>query len=217
MSGMRIVKHGHACVRLETAASTVVLDPGAFTEPDAVDGADAVLLTHEHADHYDVERLRRAHAPIHTHAALAEQIAAEAPDLAERTHVVAPGEELDVVGLHVRAVGEWHAVIHDELPRVHNTGFVVTADGLSAYHPGDAFTVPGQAVDVLLLPATAPWSKVSETIDFARAVAAPRTLAIHEAIFSEAGRGVIDGHLRRFLGALELDYHRLDPGADLPG
>ena len=63
---MRITKFGHACVRLETDGHVIVLDPGAFTEPEAVDGATAVLITHEHADHYSADHLRRTDAPIHT-------------------------------------------------------------------------------------------------------------------------------------------------------
>ena len=212
---MRITKFGHSCVRVEVAGTTLVLDPGAFSEPEAVDGADAVLLTHEHADPYEVERVRRAGAPIWTHASLAEALRADAPDLAERVHVVEPGVAVTVGAVTVRPVGEWHAVIHPELPRVSNTGFVLDAEGVSAYHPGDALTVPGEDVDVLLLPATAPWSKVAETIDFAREVGAPLTVPIHEAIFSTPGLGVIDGHLQRFLGERGLDYRRVDVGQDV--
>lgn len=212
---MRITKFGHSCVRFEHDGSTVVVDPGGFTSPEAVDGADAVLLTHEHFDHVDVEHLRRAGADVWTHAALVAKLRADAPDLAERLHVVEPRAELSVAGFGVRAVGEWHAVIHEEIPRVHNTGFVLTAGGRSAYHPGDALTEADVPVDVLLLPATAPWSKVSETIDFARAVGAPLTVPIHEAIFSEPGLGVIDTHLQRFLGERELDYRRVGVGQDV--
>ena len=35
---------GHACVRIEHEGHVVVLDPGVFTEPEAVDGATAVLV-----------------------------------------------------------------------------------------------------------------------------------------------------------------------------
>ena len=85
---MRITKFGHACVRLETGDHTIVLDPGGFTEPEAVDGATAVLITHEHADHYSPDHLRRTDAPIHTIGAVAAKIRDEAPDVAERVTVV---------------------------------------------------------------------------------------------------------------------------------
>lgn len=212
---MRITKFGHACVRIEHGGATLVLDPGAFTQPDAVDGAGAVLITHEHLDHYEPERLRRADAPIYTIEAVAAKIRDDAPDLAERVVVVAPGERFEAAGLAVRAVGDLHAVIHPEFPRFTNSGYVVTADATRLYHPGDALTLPGEPVDVLCAPVSAPWLKASEAVDFAREVRAPRNLAIHDKVYSEAGLGIIDGHMNAFLPREGLAYARVADGADL--
>lgn len=212
---MRITKFGHACVRIEHDGATIVLDPGVFTDPEAVDGAGAVLITHEHPDHYEPERLRRADAPILTIEAVAARIREDAPDLAERITVVAPEERFEAAGLAVRAVGELHAVIHPEFPRFTNSGYVVTAGDTRIYHPGDALTLPGEPVDVLCAPVSAPWLKASEAVDFAREVKAPRTLAIHDKVYSEAGLGIIDGHMNAFLPQEGLAYTRLADGADL--
>src|SRR3954470_15365465 len=108
---MRITKFGHACVRIEHDGTTVVLDPGAFTDAEAVAGADAVLVTHEHPDHYLPDNLIAAQAPVFTIEAVAAKIRQDAPGVAERLTVVVPGATFDV-GLPVRAVGELHAVIH---------------------------------------------------------------------------------------------------------
>ena len=210
---MRISKFAHACIRLEHGAFRLVLDPGVFTEREAVEGATAVLVTHEHPDHLDVDHLRAADAPIWTIAAVAGQIAKAAPDLVERVTVVAPGDELDL-GLAVTVVGEQHAVIHPDLPRIDNSGYLVSDGGTTLFHPGDALTGPGREIDVLCVPVSAPWLKVSEAIDFARSVGAPRNLAIHDRIYSESGLGIIDGHLGRLL-AEEQSYVRLPEGADL--
>src|SRR5690349_7538048 len=113
---MRITKFGHACVRVEHDGVTVVIDPGVFTDLEAVDGADAVLITHEHADHVTPDHLRATEAPIWTIAAVAESIRRDAPDVADRVTVVAPEQAFDV-GIPVRAVGELHAVIHPEMKR----------------------------------------------------------------------------------------------------
>src|SRR4051812_47920828 len=50
---VRVTKNTHACIRFEGSAAggVLVVDPGTFGERDALDGADAVLITHEHADH----------------------------------------------------------------------------------------------------------------------------------------------------------------------
>lgn len=211
---MRITKFGHACVRLETGAHTIVLDPGSFTDPEAVDGATVVLITHEHADHYAPDLLRRTDAPIHTIGAVADKIREEAPDVAERVTVVVPGQLLDV-GVPVTVVGEKHAVIHPEMPHFDNSGYLLEVDDLTIFHPGDALTVPDAAVDLLLLPVSGPWLKMSECIDFAREVGAARSLAIHEMVSSDIGLSMVDAHVTRMLGERSQSYLRLQPGQDL--
>jgi L-ascorbate metabolism protein UlaG (beta-lactamase superfamily) len=211
---MRITKFGHACVRIEHEGTTVVLDPGVFTDAAAVDGADAVLITHEHPDHYLPDHLLATDAPVFTIEAVAARIRDDAPAVAERLTVVAPGSSFDV-GVPVRAVGELHAVIHPEFPRITNSGYVLDLGGTKVYHPGDALTEPGEAVDVLLCPVSAPWMKASEAIEFARAVKAPRNLAIHDRVYSEAGLGIVDGHMNAFLPKDGLEYVRRADGEDL--
>jgi L-ascorbate metabolism protein UlaG (beta-lactamase superfamily) len=186
--GMRITKFGHACVRLDIDGTAVVIDPGVFTDPAALEGADAVLITHEHADHFEETRLRAAldaHPGLRvwTNSAVAAQL--DAP--AGRVTVVGEGDVFDIGGLEVSVHGEWHAVIHPEIPRVKNIGFLF--DG-RLFHPGDAFTVPPLPVDTLLLPIAAPWSKVSETIDYVREVRPRLAVPVHDAVLSPAGFGV---------------------------
>jgi L-ascorbate metabolism protein UlaG (beta-lactamase superfamily) len=211
---MRITKFGHACVRIEHDGTTLVLDPGVFTDPEAVAGADAVLITHEHPDHYLPDHLVAADARIFTIEAVAAKIRDDVPALAERVTVVAPGDVFDA-GLRVRAVGELHAVIHPEFPRIHNSGYVVDAGGAKVYHPGDSLTEPGEQVDVLLVPSSAPWLKASEAVDFARAVKAPRNLAIHDRIYTEAAHGILETHMNAFLPKEGLEYLRRADGQDL--
>jgi L-ascorbate metabolism protein UlaG (beta-lactamase superfamily) len=210
---MRLTKFGHSCIRVEHEGRTLVVDPGGFTAPEAVDGAAAVVVTHRHPDHCDPGNLRRTDAPIFTIDEVAALLRESAPDVAERVTVVEPGETADA-GLPIRAVGELHAVIHPDIPRVHNCGFVITAGDTTLFHPGDALTPPDVPVDLLCVVVSAPWMKASEAIDFARLVGAPRNLAIHDRVYSEAGLDIIDGHLTRLLGDHQ-EYVRLPDGTDL--
>jgi L-ascorbate metabolism protein UlaG (beta-lactamase superfamily) len=210
---MRITKFGHSCVRLEHNGKTVVLDPGMFTDPEALDGAGAVVITHEHPDHYLPDHLQRTDAPVFTIGAVAARMRDEAPDVAERVTVVAPGESFDP-GIPAVAIGELHAVIHPELPRFHNSGFVFTLGDTTVYHPGDALTLPEQPVDVLCVPVCAPWMRAAEGIDFARAVGAPRNLAIHDRVYSEAGLRIVDGQYSTLLPERQ-SFLRIPDGADL--
>ncbi|MGN6161026.1 MAG: MBL fold metallo-hydrolase [Marmoricola sp.] len=208
---MRLTKFGHACVRIEHGGQVIVIDPGVFTEPEASDGATAVLVTHEHADHWEESRLARTDAPVHTIAAVAQQL----PDaIAERAVVHAPGGRPEI-GIPTELVGEKHAVIYKDLPHFDNSGYLLDLDGLRVFHPGDALTVPDGTVDLLLLPVSAPWLKASECIDYAIEVGAPRNIPIHEAVYSDAGLGIVLSHLERFLEPRGQEVVRLGSGEDL--
>ena len=113
---MRLTKFGHSCVRIEHDGAVLVIDPGGWTDREAVEGATAVLVTHEHPDHYFPDHLLATDAPVWTIGAVAERLREDAPDVAERLSVVSPGDEIDA-GLPVTVVGERHAVIHPDLPR----------------------------------------------------------------------------------------------------
>ena len=54
-------------------------------------------------------------------------------------------------------VGEVHALIHDDIPRIPNVGVVLRADGEpSLFHPGDSLDGDPGSVDVRRLPAQRP-------------------------------------------------------------
>ena len=207
---MRLTKYGHACVRLDTDGGSVVLDPGVYSPDVDLDGVTDVLVTHEHADHLDVDRLVplvRDGLRLHTNAAFAERLRA---DHGIEVHAAGPGESFDVAGLEVRVVGGEHAEIYDGLPGCANVGFVLGG----IYHPGDSVHVPDVEVTTLLLPVSAPWLKLAEALDFVRAVAPARAFPVHDAMLSEIGAAGVDRWVELKGGS---DYSRLAPGesADL--
>ena len=207
---MELTKQGHACVVLADGDRRLVLDPGVFTDPAVLRGASAVLITHEHPDHFAPEPLRAAMAAdpaleVWTNGSVAGQL----EGLGSRVHVVGDGDAVTVAGFDVTVHGELHAVIHPEIPRVGNVGFLV---GGAVFHPGDAWTVPGEPVTTLLLPVHAPWSKVSEVIDYVRAVDADQAFAVHDGLLNDTGLGVVGGLLGERGPGTPTPYSRLAPG-----
>jgi L-ascorbate metabolism protein UlaG (beta-lactamase superfamily) len=205
---MRITHLGHACVLVETGGQRILIDPGVFS-PGLVDltALDVILVTHQHADHVDVQRLpamlssnpqSRLYAEPQAAAVLAEAgIAAE--------HTVA-GEVLSFGQVLITPVGEKHALINEALPRVGNLGLVLRSDGEpSLFHPGDAYDGEPGHVDILALPLNAPWSASRDTVAFARRISPRFSIPIHDVLLSAIGRQLYLSHLHSFgPGTMEL-------------
>lgn len=204
-----ITKFGHACVRIDNGRDALVIDPGVMSPQDGIlAGVDHVLITHEHFDHFDRDRLAAAMAAnpqltVYTCPGVARQLT----PVADRVRVVRNGETFMVAGFDVSVVGEKHHVSHPDIPPVDNVGFLVDGDVL---HPGDA--LPVLAVATLLLPGQAPWMTMSDLIRYLRAVKPRRALAIHDGLLNDWGLRVLDETLAREAEVLGVEVRRLAVG-----
>lgn len=223
---MQLNFYGHACVSfsLPDGGGTLVIDPGTFSDTaSALTGAAAVLITHDHPDHVDVpvvvEHLGSApDVQVWATAPAADALrAGGAP--ADRVHEVAPGQVLEIAGARVTVGGGDHALIHPEIPRAVNVTYLVEADGVSAFHPGDSYeapaALPAAGLDVLLLPVAGPWMKLAEAIDFTRSVPARTVVPIHQALLSEIGLGIVGARLDTARLSGDYTYSRLQTGEAL--
>ena len=196
---MELTKFGHACVRVSDGDRRLAIDPGVFSEVgEALTDVDAVLVTHEHPDHLDVDKLAAAAAGnpalrVWAPQSVAGQLSRNQV-LSERVTAVGPGQSFVAGGLQVRTYGGQHALIHSSVPVIANVGYLV---GDAVYHPGDSYVVPNAGVEALLVPVNAPWAKVAETIDFTVSVRAPRAFQIHDGLLSAAGHRIYEGQLTR--------------------
>jgi L-ascorbate metabolism protein UlaG (beta-lactamase superfamily) len=211
MVAMRLTKYTHSCIRLDDGSRALVIDPGTFSETQlALDGVHAVLVTHEHPDHLDAPALlAAAHADAELRVWAPAAVASSLGELGDRVTAVGAGESFEAGGFAIRTFGGLHALIHPLLGApVANVGYLVEG---SVYHPGDSFMVPPAPVETLLIPIHAPWSKVSEVIDFTAAVRAPRAFQIHDAYLSDIGGALVDRLVGTVGATYGTTYKRLAP------
>ncbi|WP_423917162.1 MBL fold metallo-hydrolase [Frigoribacterium sp. 2-23] len=209
---MELTKYTHATVVLTDGDDTLVIDPGAYTPNSAelIAATTAVLITHDHPDHVDPSLLtealeNRPELRVWAPASVADDLGAHDG----RVTAVSPGDTFQAAGFDIAVVGGQHAEIHPDVPSPTNVGYVVNG---SVYHPGDAYFVPDVAVQTLLVPTSGPWAKLSELVEFIRAVHPTRAVQIHDLMLSEPGRGMFAQYSEQLT---DIELTTLDDGQSI--
>lgn len=204
---MKVTKYQHACFTVEKDNQVVIVDPGGWTTDLIVpDNVVAIIITHEHADHCEPERLtaiiaNNPSAKIFAH----ESIGIKLPNLP--TQDISAAQSVKVGSFVIEFFGGQHATIHASYPAIANLGVLINQQ---IYYPGDSFAVPGMAVDTLLLPISAPWLKVGEVLDFVTAVKPRLCIPTHDAILSDTGKALLDSMVSAHCSSVGSTYQRLD-------
>jgi L-ascorbate metabolism protein UlaG (beta-lactamase superfamily) len=203
---MKLTKFEHACLVLSSGAENVVVDPGGFTLPlTDLDGVVAIVITHEHADHWTAEHLDRLLARN-------PDAAIFAPAAEYRIDVVSSGDKRTAGSFRFEFFGEKHAVIHSSIPIVDNVGVLINE---TIYYAGDSFTVPGVEIDTLAVPIGAPWLKVSEAMDYVTAVKPRKSFPTHEMVLSVIGKNMVNARIEAVTAAGGGEFFPLEPGESL--
>lgn len=210
---MRVTKFEHAALRIDANGETLLIDPGSFTSPiDDLSGLVAVVITHEHPDHWTPDHLDRILRAAPGTPIFAPSGVARAADGYEIT-VVAPGDTVQAGSFALKFFGGEHAVIHSSIPLVENVGVLVNDE---FYYPGDSYAVPeGVEVGTLAAPLGAPWLKVGDAMDYVLAVKPRRSFGTHDMTLSIAGKTM---HRQRLQWATEQnggEFFVLEPGDSL--
>ncbi len=215
---MLITSFGHSCFLVDIDGTRLLFDPGNFSSGfESLTGLHAILITHQHPDHVDTERLPAlvaANPDAQRWADPATAVQLNADPAQGRWHDAHAGRRFPIGPLSVRATGGRHAVIHPELPVIDNIAYLVGTDDRPGMllHPGDSFYIPFTRVEVLALPAAAPWMKLSESVDYLRAVEPVHAFPIHQGVLSAAGAGIHNARLTEMRKA-DTSFTVIEPGS----
>lgn len=205
---MKITKFQHACLQVEDGPTTLLIDLGEFTRdfipPKKLD---AIILTHEHPDHFDERRVRSLLAD-HPKAMLIAPQSITARFTDHLTTTSTPNAIIPIGASTIRCIGGTHAPIVPGLPAPENFGVLVN-DYL--YYPGDSFALPEiPTVAVLALPISAPWLKVSDALSFLVTLKPAFVFPTHDGMLSDDGKKSIDALVQRAANLSGSTYRRLD-------
>jgi L-ascorbate metabolism protein UlaG (beta-lactamase superfamily) len=209
---MKLTKMEHAALLLESGGQKLFIDPGSFTTAltDTANTA-AVVITHEHADHWTPEQLDRILAMNNELAIFAPAGVAAAASGYDVT-VVKAGDTAEVGPFSLRFFGGKHAMIHQSIPLVDNVGVLVNEE---LYYGGDSLLAPGVDVNTLAVPAGAPWLKIGEVMDYVLEVQPKRSFPTHEMVLSRAGKELSNGRIKAVTEQNGGEFFPLEPNDSL--
>lgn len=138
--------------------------------------ADAVMVTHEHHDHYDPNAIEAVSTPT-TLFVCNSRVA----QLSGKGHIMAPGDSLDLFGIAVSATPSYnttesHLQFHPKERK--DIGYIYNIDGLRIYVAGDTEDIPEMAelknIDIAFFPVNQPYTMTPEQAIHAIRMVNPR-------------------------------------------
>lgn len=206
---MKITKLGHCCLLIEEQGKVIMTDPGAWTTAqNDIKGVDIVLITHEHADHFHVESLKQVlknnpQAQVITNSRVQELLG----ENSVTANVLEHEQQKTIGAIEIAGFGTEHANIYPSIPNVMNTGYLIQK---RFFYPGDALYNPGVPVEILAMPTAGPWMKLSESLDWVKAVKPHVCIPIHDGMLQP--REWIYGLPLKLLPEWKIDFNPMELG-----
>ena len=168
----------HASLILEIDGKIVYIDPTGMFGHDfsKLPKADAVMVTHEHHDHFDpkaIEAVVRPDTRLICNSRVAE--------LAGKGEIMEPGDSTELYGIQVSAtpaynISEGHLQFHPKERK--DVGFIYDIDGLKIYVAGDTEDIPEMAnlkdIDIAFIPVNQPFTMTPQQAIHAIKMIQPR-------------------------------------------
>lgn len=209
---MRITKFGHSCLLVEENKARILIDPGSYsTLQNDAKNVDAILITHEHSDHFSLDSLKKVlannpKARIFTNPSVGKKLV-EANIFFD---ILGNGQGITVNDVLIEGMGEKHAFIYHTLPICENVGYLIANRFLC---PGDTFELPNRPIEILACPIAAPWAKLAETLDYGKAIKPKIIFPVHDGFLKSANPYY--PHAEREFKAVGIEWRIIGEGESI--
>jgi len=160
---------GHASFVLQAGDTVIYVDPvGEASAYQAFPGANFILITHEHGDHFNVDLLNvlaGEGTKMVTNPAVFEKLPENLRGIASQ---LANGEKTEAAGVAIDAIPAYNTT-EDRLqyhPKGRDNGYVLSLSGARVYIAGDTEDIPEmralQDIDVAFVPMNLPYTMTVE-------------------------------------------------------
>ena len=193
MGSMKVTKLEHATLVLEKDDKTLILDPGFYTRPmDGYQNVVAIVITHNHDDHVHEDQIDRILKDNPDALILGTQEVVErlSPRKATAVH---HGDFFEVGPFTAEFFGSMHIEIHRSIPLIQNCGVMIND---TLFYPGDSYVTPDRKVKYLACPASAPWLKIGDVMDYVAEVKPEQSFPTHNIHLSEWGNQLNNGRIQ---------------------
>ncbi|MDB5135572.1 MAG: fold metallo-hydrolase [Mucilaginibacter sp.] len=181
---MKITKYIHSCRLFEKDGFKLLFDPGKFTfaeelvTPEMFSDIDALVITHNHSDHLDVENLKKiidlSQAIIYTNAEVSKELAEAGLEclLVEEGQMSVGTFELNVIN-----------VTHEPLldtPTPDMQAYVIDNLVLNSVDSSEDKLSQFKNIPLLILPIMAPFTTEFKVAEFADNIQPKEILPVHD-------------------------------------
>lgn len=183
---MKITKFGHSCLLVEEGGAKILLDPGAYsTAQNYVKNLDAILITHEHGDHLDLNSLEiilnnNPTAKIYTNSGVGKIL----KEKGIKFELLEDGQKTNIKNVLVEGFGKLHAPAFKMMDNIINVGYLI-ANRL--FCPGDGLIFPNKPVEILALAVVSPMVSAVQAVEYAIKLGAKTCFPAHDAALKITG------------------------------